>query len=269
MMSYPPKTITSAANPLIKKIKSLGLKKYRDEENLFIVEGARHVGEAIEAGWRPAYIAFSKPETDTALLAAAEKSGAEVFETTADLLSRMTGRDNAQNLLGVFQPRTEKLATIAMAEDQLFVALEEIRDPGNLGTVIRTAEAAGANGAILIGNTCDPWSPEAIRASMGAFSRMKIILSSAEEFSDWRKTWKGKVIGTHLSARTVDYREAEYARPLIILMGSEQNGLSPRLTETADNLVKIPMGGKTESLNLAVSTGIMLYEAFRQQKQTF
>jgi TrmH family RNA methyltransferase len=144
--------------------------------------------------------------------------------------------------------------------------LRKFATPGNLGTIIRTADAAGARGIILIGNTCDPWSPEAIRATMGAFSRIKIVSATAEDFSGWRKTWKGAVIGTHLSAKTVDYREADYSRPLVILMGSEQNGLSPRLTETADKLVRIPMGEKTESLNLAVSTGIMLYEAFRQQK---
>jgi TrmH family RNA methyltransferase len=253
------KLITSAANPLIKKLRALSAKKTRDEEGLFIVEGARHVAEALEAGWEIAQLVFSQKAKTEAVVTATRKLCGVNIEVTDDILSRITGRDNTQPVIGVFKQREHALKT---AQKGLWAGLEEIRDPGNLGTIIRTAAAVGAEGILLIGNTCDPWSPEAIRASMGSFSRIRIVRATQKEFIDWRPSWKGRVIGTHLHAKT-DYRKADYSLPLLLMMGSEQNGLSPAVSKACDILVKIPMTEETESLNLAVSAGVMLYEVFR------
>ena len=249
------KTITSHANPAIKAIKALNLKKYRDEQGLFLVEGARHVNEAIQAGWQLHTLLFSeKGEESSALITS---SAHAVIRTSQDIMSRITGRENAQPVLGVFQQRH---APMSDASKGFWVALEDIRDPGNLGTIIRTCDAAGGSGILLIGNTCDPWSPEAIRASMGSFARIPVLPIAQNDFLSWRKTYAGRVIGTHLSA-TTDYRKADYKPPCILLMGSEQSGLSDNLSDTCDVLVKIPMRGGAESLNLAIATGIMLYQA--------
>lgn len=253
------KVITSAANPTIKRIKSLAQKKYRDEEGLFIVEGLRHVTDALNAGWIADMVAYDAAVKDQIQL---PKTGAHFIETNPEMLSRMTGRDNAQDVIGVFKHRWNELKDVT---DGTWVALENVRDPGNLGTIARTAHASGAQGIILIGQTCDPWSPEAVRASMGSFAAMQFIRASIEDFNQWRGHFRGRVVGTHV-LRAEDYRDIPYTAPLILLMGNEQNGLSQAALDSCDQIAKIPMNPGAESLNLAVATGILLYEVMRQKK---
>jgi TrmH family RNA methyltransferase len=257
-MTNPPKIITSTANPVVKMLKSLSTRKYREEEGLFLVEGARHVADAVAGGFTLSILAHADHTTPDAALTA---SAAQTLIVTDEILSRITNRDNAQAIIGAFAlPRHE----LTRATDDLWIGLEGVRDPGNLGTIIRTADAAGAAGIILIGDCCDPYQPETIRATMGSFARIPVIRVSTANFLSWRATWRGRVIGTHLNAASIDYREARYPQSLLLLMGSESAGLSPDITAACDTLVKIPMAGGTESLNLAVSTGIMLYEIRRE-----
>jgi TrmH family RNA methyltransferase len=255
------KTITSAANPAIKRLKALEMKKNRDEEGVFVVEGARHVNEALGAGWHIDTLAFSPRAGNDPAIAATRKAKGHCLEVTDDLLSRITGRDNTQAVIGVFRQRWEPLPEVKAG---LWVGLEGIRDPGNLGTIIRSADAVRADGVLLIGQTCDAWSPEAVRATMGSFARVKLARASVEDLLKWRQGWKGRIIGTHLNTE-VDYRKANYALPLLLVMGSEKSGLSPEMAKLCDTLVKIPMPGGAESLNLAVSAGIMLYEVCRSR----
>jgi len=256
------KHITSAANPVVKSLKALALKKYRDEAGLFVVEGTRHLSEALDAGWQLHSLALTEEAVKTApdLLAAA----AESYIMPAELLSRITGRDNTQNIIGALKQRVTGLSAIGTDKDTCWIVLEDIRDPGNLGTIMRTADAVQAAGIILVGQTCDAFSPEAIRATMGSFARLQLVRTSLADFAAWKKTWAGRMTGTHLRTDT-DYRAGDYTGPHILAMGSEQNGLSDTLTALCDQLVKIPMPGQTESLNLGVSTGIMLYEMGRNR----
>ena len=253
------KTITSAANPAVKRLRSLSTKKYRDEEGVFLVEGLRHVQDALAGGFTLDTLAYSlRGARDATGLAG---RAAETLELTDDLLSRITQRDNAQAVIGAFKLKT---AAISFVTSGFWVGLEGIRDPGNLGTIIRTADAVKADGVLLLGDTCDPWSPEAVRATMGSFARVSVAQATLPEFLSWRQGWKGSVIGTHLQTDT-DYRKADYKLPLLLLMGSESNGLSKDAIAACSSLVKIPMAGGAESLNLAVSTGIMLYEICRDK----
>ena len=135
-----------------------------------------------------------------------------------------------------------------------------MRDPGNLGTIIRTADSAGCGAVILVGDCCDPYSVEAVRATMGSIFAVPLVKAGEAEFAAWRNAWPGSVVGTLLSAET-DYRQAAYARPALILMGNEQQGLPPEMAALCDVNVKIPMRGRADSLNLAVATGIMIYGA--------
>ena len=258
-MAENPKTITSAANPAIKRLKALDMKKNRDEEGVFVVEGARHVNDALAAGWKLDTLAFSSRAGNDPAIAAATKARAATYEVTDELLSRITGRDNTQAVIGIFRQHWAPLDDVKAG---LWVGLDGIRDPGNLGTIIRSADAVKAEGVLLIGQTCDAWSPEAVRATMGSFARVKLARAAVPDLLKWQHGWKGRIIGTHLNTE-VDYRKANYALPLLIVMGSEQSGLSPEVAKLCDTLVKIPMPGGAESLNLAVSTGIMLYEVCR------
>jgi RNA methyltransferase, TrmH family len=254
------KIITSAQNPAIKDLRSLAVKKYRDETGLFLVEGARHIGEALAGGWDVETLAYSARGAGDPAVAMARQKG-HCLEVTDDLLARITGRDNPQPLVAAFRQRRHELPAV---KEGLWIGLEGIRDPGNLGTILRTADAVAAAGIILIGETCDPWSPETIRATMGSFSRVPLVAAAAAEFPAWRPGWKGSIVGTHLKTET-DYRQGDYKLPLLLLMGSEQSGLSAELAKACDVLVKIPMPGGAESLNLAVSTAVMLYEICRNR----
>ena len=141
----------------------------------------------------------------------------------------------------------------------VWLALEEIRDPGNLGTIVRTADAVGAKGIVLVGTCCDPWSRECVRATMGSIFAVPIVRTEPEAFLSWLGIWPGDAIATHLAA-TDDFRTARFRRPSIVMMGGEGPGLSPALTEAATVRVKIPMAGRLDSLNLAVATALMLYQ---------
>ncbi len=260
----PIKPISSPANPVVKQLKSLSVKKYRDEAGIFVVEGLRHVEDMLAAGWTLSALALTAPEIaeNDGLIHTATAMQADIYDMPEALLSRITGRDNTQSVIGVFKQDWHDLETVTESGAALWVLLEDIRDPGNLGTILRTADAVGAAGIILAGQTCDAFSPEAVRASMGSIARMKLIRATLDDIDNWRAGWAGRIIGTHLRTET-DYRAADYTLPLILAMGSEQAGLSEALTAMCHNLVKIPMPGGTESLNLAVSTGIMLYEISR------
>jgi TrmH family RNA methyltransferase len=254
------KTITSLSNPQIKDIRALDAKKYRDAGQVFVIEGLRHVMDALAGGFTAQTVLFSQGAAGINDVMA-QALDAEYLEVTQEILQKVTHRDNAQDIVAVFAQRTAPLASV---QDGLWVALQDIRDPGNLGTIIRTADAVAAQGVILIGQTCDPWSPEALRATMGSFARVAIAVATAQDFAAWKKTFSGRVIGTHLKG-AVDYRTADYTRPMVLLMGSESAGLSDDVADLCDQLVKIPMPGGTESLNLAVSTGVMLYEVSREK----
>jgi TrmH family RNA methyltransferase len=257
--------ITSAANAQVKDLKSLLLKKHREESELFLVEGAQHIADAQKHGWETAVLTATPEGLATPegrqLAETCKKTGGRIFTTTREILGRITDRDNAQDTVAALRQKIFPLDGIGDAP-VLSLALEDIRDPGNLGTILRTAAAVGVENVLLVGQTCDPFSPEAVRATTGAFARIRVIRTDAAGFAAWRKGWKGRIIGTHLQA-THDYRTADYTLPALLLMGSEQAGLSGTLAALCDARVKIPMPGGTESLNLAVATGVMLYELSR------
>ena len=257
--------VTSLANPLVKDIRALHLKKHRDETGLFIAEGQKLARDAVDGGWPVhtlAYAAKLSGEPSIGALAAATKaSGGTVLEVSAPVLEKIARRDNPQNVVGVFRQRFAPEASVG--RDGIWVALDRVRDPGNLGTIVRTADAAGLAGVALVGASCDPFALEAVRATMGSVFHVPIAKLSEAALIAQAKRQGARLVGTHLTAGAVDYREADYTPPLILLMGNEQQGLTETLTAACDEIVRIPMRGRADSLNLAVSTGLMIYEALR------
>jgi TrmH family RNA methyltransferase len=257
----PSRVVTSLTNPLVKDIRALGMRKVREEAGLFVAEGLKLVADALEGGW-PIRILVHKAGEDRPMLAeaisATRRAGGEILEVSQDVLEKLSRRENPQTVLGVFEQRLEPLADLRPAAGSLWVALDRVRDPGNLGTILRTCDAVGAEGVMLIGETTDPFGTEAVRATMGSIFNVRLAAGSAAEFLAWRRTFSGSVVGTHLAA-TTDYRTAVVARPLVLLMGNEQQGLTDELAAACDLLVKIPMRGRADSLNLAVATGVMLF----------
>lgn len=259
--------VTSLANPEIKKVRSLAMRKYREKENLFLTEGLRHALEAAEAGWRFETIVIEESVRDKPLVQRLLSLCADQpclrLEVTAAIMESVARRDNAQTVLAVLHQKWHDLRRIG-DEGGLWIGLEEIRDPGNLGTIVRTADAVGAKGIILIGNTCDPYSLESIRASMGSFPHVALVRCAQEEFVHWASSSGFQTIGTHLKC-SADYRSVPYGDNVVLLMGNEQAGLTDALAAQCTQLVKIPMAGKADSLNVSVATAVMLYEIRRER----
>lgn len=262
-MSAPePRVITSLTNDRIKAIRALEMRKERRETGLFVAEGASILVTAKEAGFAPASLVYRAGAIETpaarSLVAWALGAGADVLEVSEAVLAKLASKENPQAMLAVFRQKWSALPE-RVPEGDCWLALEEVRDPGNLGTIVRTADAVGAKGVILIGNTCDPYSREAVRATMGSVFSVPLVKVSREDFLVWRGGWRGDVVGTHLDGRE-DFRRAAYKGPVLLVMGSEGPGLSDSLTRACSKLVKIPMAGKLDSLNLAVATALTLYQ---------
>lgn len=261
------KEVTSLANPLVKDIRSLALKKNRDAQKRFIGEGLKLVTDALEGGW-PVHVfvcaknVAGEPHIQQ-IAAKARTRGALVLEVSEKVLGAISRRDNPQMAIGVFGQRLCELSSIRPKQDDVWVALDRVRDPGNLGTIIRTVDAVGAKGVILVGQSTDPWGMEAVRATMGSLFHVPIVQAGTAAFLQWRKSWPGMVVGTHLEG-AVDYRQPDYSqKPVLLLMGNEQQGLPSGLAAACDTLCLIPMAGQADSLNLAVATGVMLFEVRR------
>ncbi|WP_333585964.1 TrmH family RNA methyltransferase [Phenylobacterium sp.] len=258
------RTVTSLTNPTVKAVRALHQRKTRDETGLFVAEGLKNVTEGVETGAVPQILLYGREAADHPLLKAAaqaaEAAGGEVIEVTQDILAKVSRRDNPQAVVGVFQQVFTPLSALEPRSAGCWVALHRVRDPGNLGTIIRTADAAGCGGVLLVGECCDPYSVEAVRATMGSIFAVPLVKASEAEFAAWRGAWPGSVVGTLLTAQT-DHRSAAYVAPTLVLMGNEQQGLPPAMAALCDVNVKIPMRGRADSLNLSVATGIMIYAA--------
>lgn len=260
--------VTSLANPEIKQIRALALPKNRKQSGLFIAEGLKLVADAVETGWEIVTLVYGDRAAGQPLLqrlaAGVHARGGSVIEATEAVLAKITRRDNPQTVVAVVRQRLVKPPGLVSGTAPLYVALEGVRDPGNLGTILRTIDAVGGDGAILVGETVDPFSIEAVRATMGSIFHVPLSRMTGSAFLDWRRGWPGTVIGTHL-AGSDDYRAATYDGPVLLVMGAEQAGLTPALAEACDRLVRIPMAGRADSLNLAIATGVMLYEISRDR----
>lgn len=258
------RVITSHTNPLVKAVKALHMRKAREESGQFLAEGLKIVTEAVDLGHAPKILIYGRDAADHPLLDQAREvtyaAGGQVIEVNREILEKIARRDNPQAVLAVFEQSFTPLAMVEPHTAKVWVALQAVRDPGNLGTIIRTADAAGCGGVILVGDCCDPYSVEAVRATMGSIFAVPIVKATVPEFIAWRPLWPGSVVGTLLTAKT-DHRSAPYEAPTLILMGNEQAGLPPELAGLCDVNVKIPMRGRADSLNLSVATGIMIYAA--------
>jgi TrmH family RNA methyltransferase len=261
-----PRQITAFSNPLVKQVRGLRDKKNRRRDGLFIAEGLRILTEAREAGRLPEILFFgagTRHHLLEGLIADTEAAGGDVVETNADILHKLSGKDNPQILLGVYRAFDTGLATLDRAAAPLWIVAQALRDPGNLGTILRTGDAVGAGGLILVDDCVDPFSVEAVRASMGALFTQQIAAAPWEEFVRWLRSGAGELIGTSLRAEQ-DYQVPRYRKPAFILVGNEAQGLPPAYEEECDLLVKMPMLGKADSLNAAVATAVIAYEVINQ-----
>ncbi|HET7035060.1 MAG TPA: RNA methyltransferase [Thermomicrobiaceae bacterium] len=262
-------TITSRSNATIKAIRKLRLRGERERAGCFFVEGVRQVAEAVQLG-APLDELIVAPELLRSpfareLVADATERGVPVLEVSPEVFRSLSLKEHPQGLAAVVRQRWAALDEIAPRAGLCWLALEAVADPGNLGTILRTAEAVGAGGVILLGPSTDPYDPTAVRASTGAVFSQPLVRATLAAFAAWAGRHGLQVAGASPAA-ALDYAGAPYQRPLVLLLGSERQGLSPDGLAICDLLVRIPMAGRSDSLNLAVATGIVLYEIFNQAR---
>ena len=257
-----PRLVTAFSNTTVKRLRSLRDKKARREEGLFLAEGLRIIAEARDSGMLPEIVAFSaegaKHPLAAEIIEATEAAGGEAVETTADILSKMSGKDNPQMLLGAYRQPETSLKRIDRSKALLWIVAQALRDPGNIGTILRTGDAVGAGGLILVDDSADAYSVEAVRASMGAIFTQEVATARWPDFVAWLRSGPGQLVGTSLNT-TQDYLEAEYAAPCFLLIGNEQQGLPAEYEAECDLLVKIPMAGRADSLNAAIAAAVMAF----------
>lgn len=255
--------ITGFSNPTVKYLRSLRDKKHRKREGKFLAEGLRLLTDALACGHVPEMLVMATTRDPHPLLGALEsavdQAGGEIIETTPDILTKITGKDNAQSVIGVFAEFDTSLAALDRTNAPIWMVAQALRDPGNLGTMLRSCDAVGAGGLILIDDCTDPFSVEAVRASMGAVFTQHIAQARWDEFLPWLRGGEGQLVGASLRD-AVPYRGAPYAAPCFILVGNESRGLPEEYEMACDLRVTMPMKGRADSLNAAVAGAVLAYE---------
>jgi len=257
------KEITGFSNPSVKYWRSLRDKKHRRRTGQFLVEGLRLLEDARVGGRLPRELVMAATRDPHELIDRLESeviaAGGEVIETTPDILSKITGKTNSQSVIGVFDEWETSLSGIDRSTAPIWLVAQALRDPGNLGTMLRTGDAVGAGGLILIDDCADPFSAEAVRASMGAVFTQQIAQTRWEEFVPWLRGGSGQLVAASLRD-AVPYRGAPYEAPCFILVGNESQGLPDNYEAECDLRVTMPMKGRADSLNAAVAAAVLAYE---------
>jgi TrmH family RNA methyltransferase len=255
--------ITSRNNPKIKLARALRQRKARQESGLFVVEGIRPVGEAVQAGATIDTILYAPDlltsEFARGLVQAQAQAGVPCYSTTPEVFLALADKENPQGLLALVHQRERILADLNPQNFPWGIALVAPQDSGNLGTILRTVDAVGASGLVLLDSSVDLYHPNTVRASMGTMFWLPIVSASFADFTAWSRGYDYRIYGTSAHWQ-VDYRDVPaYAWPRILLMGSEREGLTEEQMQICDVAIRLPMRGRATSLNLSVAAGVMLY----------
>ena len=255
--------ISSRQNPKIKQVRALQQRKQRDAQGLCVVEGIRHVGEAVDSGISLEFLIYA-PDLLTSdyahnLIQHLSHKKTPCFTTTPEIFSALSDKDNPQGILAVAQQNLKTIGQLTPDNFSWGVALVSPQDPGNLGTILRTIDSVGADGLIVLENSVDIFHPTAVRASMGALFWKPVVYTTFDKFASWAKEHSYHIFGSSAKGETI-YTEAKFQSPAILLLGSERQGLTEGQTDLCEAVVRLPMKGKSTSLNLSVAAGILLYE---------
>jgi TrmH family RNA methyltransferase len=258
------RVITGFSNPTVKFIRSLRDKKHRRRERRFLAEGLRLLTDARESGRLPEMLVMASGRQAHPLLDALEadvaRAGGEVVEMDEAILAKITGKDNPQAVAGVFAEFDTRLVALDRDAAPIWLVAQALRDPGNLGTMLRTGDAVGAGGLILLDDCADPFSVEAVRASMGAIFTQHVAQARWDEFLPWLRSGRGQLVAASLRDAQ-PYRGAPYELPCFLMVGNESRGLPETYEDACDLRVTIPMLGRADSLNAAVAGAVLAYEA--------
>ena len=262
------KLITSLQNPLIRNLLLLQEKpRERKVQNLIVIEGFREIKLALVSGFTVTTLYYCSDlisDTDLRSLISHSVSSFEMIEVPADIYNRLAYRKDHEGVIALAIPKRMLFHDIHLSSIPLLLVLESVEKPGNLGAILRTADAAGLDAVIICDPQTDVYNPNAIRSSIGCIFTMPVITSSTEHTISWLRNNKIIMLGTALTA-SHPYHEADYTLPCAIIMGSEANGLSQKWLDEADDLIRIPMKGRIDSMNVSASAAIVIFEARRQR----
>ncbi len=264
--------ITSSSNPKVKAIRALRMRKYRERGKHFWIEGLHIVHEALATGATVECLVYA-PElltNDHAKALATQVPPDRRLAVSSRVFQSLSDREGPQGLGAVVQMVDLPLEALPLSEELLLVVAHQVRDPGNLGTLIRTADCVAASGVVVIEPAADPYDPRAVRASMGSLFALPLV-RLADEAPLWHWAWEAKAAGWPLQVVATsahgreDYRALDYRRPTVMVMGSEGPGLPDSAKAQADALVRIPLRGRASSLNVAAAAAVLLYEVLNQR----
>jgi RNA methyltransferase, TrmH family len=263
-----PEKISSLQNPRVKQLVKLRDRRPRDEAGVFLVEGYREIRRALEKRIPLQELYFSPEwflgENEGALLAQAQGAGAQLFELSKDAFAKVAYRERPDGLLAVAPQWKRQLSDLVLPPSPFLLVVEAIEKPGNLGTILRSADAAGCDAVIVCDPVTDIFNPNVVRASTGVLFSVPLVVEESTRVQAWLKEKGMRTIVTTPAAEKL-YSAADLRGPLAIVMGSEQYGLSEFWLNNADVAVRIPMAGQADSLNVAMATIITLFEAVRQR----
>lgn len=252
----------------MKLAKSLWDRRDRETSGLFLIEGYRELLRACENGQSvetlficQEYFLGSNEET---LISELEKSGAECFETTQKVFKSLSYRDRPDGLLGIAKKPKRQLEDLKIAAQPFFIIAESIEKPGNLGTILRSADGAGVDGVIVCDACTDIFNPNVVRSSVGTLFSVPLVSATSDETIAWLQK-HGIMIVSATPEATIEFTHADFKKGIAIVVGAEQYGLSDKWKHSAGVKVRIPMLGKADSLNVAQATTLLLYEVVRQR----
>ncbi|PTX98490.1 RNA methyltransferase [Opitutus sp. ER46] len=264
----PPERITSLQNPRVKQLVKLRDRRPRDEAGVFLVEGYREVRRALEKKVALQELYFAPDwflgENEPALIAEAEAAGARLFELSKDAFAKVAYRERPDGLLAVAPQWRRALSDLVLPPEPFLLVVEAIEKPGNLGTILRSADAAGCHAVIVCDPVTDIFNPNVVRASTGVLFSVPLVVEESANVLQWLREKGVKTVATTPSA-TAPYSDTDLRGPMAVIMGSEQYGLSEFWLKNSDFPVRIPMAGQADSLNVAMATIITLFEAVRQR----
>ena len=264
-----PQIIFSRNNFHIRHIRDLQQRDERERTGKFFVTGLRFVIQAAQQGAQiESLVVAPKLLTNIPgqrLVRKLRQNGTTVYEVPSEVLHSVSLVDDPQGIGAVVRQRWQSLDTLKPGKELCWVALDTVQSPGNLGTIMRSCDAVGCGGVILLNESTDPYEPCAVRASMGALFAQKFIRATPDAFLAWKQKYGCTLVGTspHMGD---DYQQVRYPAPVVLFMGSERKGLSGQMQNLCDRMVKIPMVGRSDSLNLAIATSVLLYEVFNQRR---
>jgi len=260
--------ISSLQNPFIKNILLLQKKpRERKEQDLIVIEGTREIRLALMAGFNVTELVICRDlltDDDPEKLISFPGGSCGLTEVPPEVYNRLAYRKDQGGMIALANPRRVRLDELKLNSPPLLLVLESVEKPGNLGALLRTADAANLDGVIICDPQTDIYNPNAIRSSIGCIFTLPIVTCTSQEAITWLRSKGIKMFGTALTANRF-YHETDFRGPAAIIMGSEAFGLSSTWLDDADELIRIPMNGKIDSLNVSTSAAIVVFEAMRQR----